>query len=118
MIAKVRERLSVSKCALQKFDVVMCDASLEERVDEIWDICFQLYRGGKISAEDRLELDQICSEHIAASVDLRWHILSTGTRGRVSLKGITLTPEMLDLVRMSPLQWGMYYFFFCILLIF
>ncbi|KDR24045.1 NIK- and IKBKB-binding protein-like protein [Zootermopsis nevadensis] len=65
----------------------------------------KLYRGGKISADDRLELDQICSEHVAASVDLRWHILSTGTRGRVSLKGITLTPEMLDLVRMSPLQW-------------
>ncbi|XP_069696670.1 protein brunelleschi isoform X2 [Periplaneta americana] len=65
----------------------------------------KLYRGGKISADDRLELDQICSEHIASSVDLRWHILSSDTRGKVSLRGITLTPEMLDLVRMSPLQW-------------
>ena len=32
--------------------------------------------------------------------------MSSDTRGRVSLKGITLTQEMLDLVRMSPLQWG------------
>jgi hypothetical protein len=77
---------------------------------------FQLYQGGNISADDRLELDQICSEHIAASVDLRWHILSNGARGRVSLKGITLTQEMLDLVRMSPLQWGMYCFY-CIILV-
>jgi hypothetical protein len=89
---------------------VISDIILEERVDEILDICFQFYRGGKISADDHLELDQICSEHIAASVDLRWHILSTDTRGRVSLKGITLSPEMMDLVRMSPLQWGMKYF--------
>ncbi|KAJ9597832.1 hypothetical protein L9F63_011327, partial [Diploptera punctata] len=65
----------------------------------------KLYKGGKISAEERLELDQVCSEHIASSVDLRWHILTSDTRGRVSLKGITLTQEMLDLVRMSPLQW-------------
>ncbi|PSN54921.1 hypothetical protein C0J52_01648 [Blattella germanica] len=65
----------------------------------------KLYRGEKITADDRLELDLICSEHIASSVDLRWHILSSDTRGKVSLKGIILTPEMLDLVRMSPLQW-------------
>lgn len=86
--------------------------------DVIWTVfVFQLYQGGKISAVDRLELDQICSEHIASSVDLRWHILSSGTRGRVSLKGITVTPEMLDLVRMSPLQWGMYCSFYIIVII-
>lgn len=65
----------------------------------------KLYQSSKISADDRIELDQICSEHIASSVDLRWHIVSSGVRGRVSLKGITLTPEMLDFVRTSPLQW-------------
>ena len=36
--------------------------------------------------------------------------MSSGVRGRVSLKGITLTPEMLDFVRTSPLQWGRYFF--------
>ncbi|XP_066993209.1 protein brunelleschi [Anabrus simplex] len=66
----------------------------------------KLYHGGKkLSAEDRQELDAICSDHIASLVDLRWRIVSSDTRGRVSLRGITLTPEMLDIVRMSPVQW-------------
>lgn len=82
-----------------------------QRGNTAWYVCaFQLYQSSKISADDRIELDQICSEHIASSVDLRWHIVSSGVRGRVSLKGITLTPEMLDFVRTSPLQWGRYFF--------
>lgn len=52
------------------------------------------------------DLDRICSEHIANLVDLRWHLLGTDTRGRASLKGITLNSDMLDEVRMSPLSWG------------
>lgn len=56
--------------------------------------------------EECLELDKICSEHIAGLVDIKWHLQSTDTTGKATLKGITLTPEMLDLVRMSPLQWG------------
>jgi hypothetical protein len=51
------------------------------------------------------DLDRICSEHIANLVDLRWHLLGTDTRGKASLKGITLTNDMLDEVRMSPLIW-------------
>ncbi|XP_008196943.1 protein brunelleschi [Tribolium castaneum] len=51
------------------------------------------------------ELDRICSEHIANLVDLRWHLLGTDTRGKASLKGLTLTNDMLDEVRMSPLLW-------------
>ncbi|GLG96736.1 Protein brunelleschi [Gryllus bimaculatus] len=30
---------------------------------------------------------------------------SQSLQGRVSLKGLSLTPDMLDVVRMSPLQW-------------
>lgn len=60
----------------------------------------------KTGVEECLELDKICSEHIASLVDLKWQLLSTETKGKAILKGITLTPEMLDLVRMSPLQWG------------
>lgn len=56
--------------------------------------------------DERLDLEKICSEHIANLVDLRWHLLATETRGKATLKGITLTPTMLDIVRMSPLQWG------------
>lgn len=55
------------------------------------------------------ELDRICSEHIANLVDLRWHLLGTDTRGRASLRGITLNNDMLDEVRMSPLTWGKIY---------
>ena len=55
---------------------------------------------------DSVDLDKICSEHVASLVDLRWHLLSSETKGSASVKGITLTPNMLDIVRMSPLQWG------------
>lgn len=59
--------------------------------------------------DDGVNLDQVCSEHIANQVDLRWHLLGTGAKGKASLKGFTLSPDMLDEVRMSPLSWGFYY---------
>ncbi|XP_076181020.1 trafficking protein particle complex subunit brun isoform X2 [Ptiloglossa arizonensis] len=51
------------------------------------------------------ELQKVCSEHIASLVDLRWQLLGTESIGKATLSGITLTQDMLDLVRMSPLQW-------------
>ncbi|XP_044738688.1 protein brunelleschi [Chrysoperla carnea] len=66
----------------------------------------KIYMDQQQSTVNNLELNKICSEHIANSVDLRWHLLGTDTKGKVSLKGITLTPNMLDLVRMSPLNWN------------
>lgn len=66
----------------------------------------KLYMDQNSGVDDRLDLDKICSEHIASLVDLRWHLLSTETTGKATLKGIILTPNMLDIVRMSPLQWG------------
>lgn len=51
------------------------------------------------------ELQKVCSEHIASLVDLRWQLLGTESTGKATLSGITLTQDMLDLVRMSPLQW-------------
>ncbi|KAK9709008.1 Transport protein Trs120 or TRAPPC9, TRAPP II complex subunit [Popillia japonica] len=65
----------------------------------------KLYMDQNSGVDDRLDLDKICSEHIASLVDLRWHLLSTETTGKATLKGIILTPNMLDIVRMSPLQW-------------
>ncbi|KZC10481.1 Protein brunelleschi [Dufourea novaeangliae] len=56
-------------------------------------------------AGDIGELQKVCSEHIASLVDLRWQLLGTESVGKASLSGITLTQDMLDLVRMSPLQW-------------
>ncbi|XP_017781590.1 PREDICTED: protein brunelleschi [Nicrophorus vespilloides] len=55
--------------------------------------------------DERLDLDKICSDHIANLVDLRWQLSAIDTNGKATLKGITLTPNMLDIVRMSPLNW-------------
>lgn len=66
-------------------------------------------------AGDAGELQKICAEHIASLVDLRWQLLGTESTGKATLSGITLTQDMLDLVRMSPLQWGMHIFLFFII---
>ncbi|KAB0793804.1 hypothetical protein PPYR_13424 [Photinus pyralis] len=65
----------------------------------------KLYMDQNSATNNHLDLDRICSDHIANLVDLRWHLLSLNTKGKASLKGITLTPNMLDIVRMSPLNW-------------
>lgn len=52
------------------------------------------------------DVNTICSEHITDLVDLRWSLLATDSKGVASLKGINLTASMLDIVRMSPLDWG------------
>lgn len=66
----------------------------------------KLYMDSNSAIDERLDLDKVCSEHIASLVELRWHLLATETKGKATLKGITLTPSMLDIVRMSPLNWG------------
>lgn len=66
----------------------------------------KLYQGEMISLQDRLEFGRICSDHIASLVDLKWTLPGNGTCGKASLKGISLTNDMLDVVKMSPLQWG------------
>lgn len=53
-----------------------------------------------------ININKICSEHITELVDLRWHLSTTDIKGIASLKGINLTPRMLDIVKMSPLDWG------------
>lgn len=50
-----------------------------------------------------------CSVHIAERVKLNWMIAGSENQGIASLKGITLTSAMMDLIAVSPLQWGMYY---------
>lgn len=52
-----------------------------------------------------VDVDKICSEHIAEQVNLKWLLNATDSSGLASLKGITLNSRMLDVVRMSPLQW-------------
>ncbi|XP_026321258.1 protein brunelleschi [Hyposmocoma kahamanoa] len=50
-------------------------------------------------------LELMCSEHITNNVDLKWHLMQSDIRGRASVKGITLSQAMMDIVRMSPLNW-------------
>ncbi|CAH0563486.1 unnamed protein product [Brassicogethes aeneus] len=52
-----------------------------------------------------VDMTRICSEHISELVDLQWLLLATDSKGTSSLKGITLTSRMMDIVRMSPLMW-------------
>lgn len=55
---------------------------------------------------NNIDVNIVCSEHITDLVDLRWSLLVSDSKGVASLKGISLTASMLDIVRMSPLDWG------------
>ena len=65
----------------------------------------KLYQNVELTDTEKAELDLTCSEHIASLVDLNWVLPVSGRSGKASLKGLTLTSDMLDIVRMSPLQW-------------
>lgn len=60
----------------------------------------------KLAMMSEGELQKICAEHIAGLVDLKWQLLGTDATGKAGIAGISFTQDMLDLVRMSPLQWG------------
>nr|XP_013189816.1 unnamed protein product [Amyelois transitella] len=55
------------------------------------------------SSTNSLEL--MCSSHITNNVKLSWHLLQSDISGQATVKGITLSQAMLDIVRMSPLNW-------------
>ncbi|KAJ8925963.1 hypothetical protein NQ315_009816 [Exocentrus adspersus] len=59
----------------------------------------------EFDGKSNVDVNEICSEHITDLVNLRWSVLSTDSEGVASLKGISLTSSMLDIVRMSPLDW-------------
>lgn len=62
---------------------------------------------GVNSASDSGELtERVCSEHIAENVNLKWSLPGLDCNGVASLRGISLSPTMLDLVTVPPLQWG------------
>ncbi|XP_055684255.1 protein brunelleschi [Lutzomyia longipalpis] len=61
--------------------------------------------GSVVSGHEVDNIEKICSTHIADQVNLRWSLMGMETKGLASLKGITLSPAMLDLVTVAPLQW-------------
>uniref|UniRef100_A0A1L8DWH3 Putative targeting complex trapp subunit n=1 Tax=Nyssomyia neivai TaxID=330878 RepID=A0A1L8DWH3_9DIPT len=79
----------VERCPLEKIQCggVPCDA------------------GSVMSGHEVDNIEKICSCHIADQVNLRWSLAGMETKGLASLKGITLSPAMLDLVTVAPLQW-------------
>ncbi|KXJ79652.1 hypothetical protein RP20_CCG000124 [Aedes albopictus] len=62
--------------------------------------------GPVTSSSDTGELtERVCSEHIAENVNLKWSLPGLDCSGVASLRGISLSPTMLDLVTVPPLQW-------------
>lgn len=53
--------------------------------------------------------ERACSEHISDQVNLKWMLSGTESEGVASLKGISLSPAMLSLVTVAPLQWGKFH---------
>lgn len=61
---------------------------------------------GVTSTSDAGDLtERVCSEHIAENVNLKWSLPGLDCSGVASLRGISLSPTMLDLVTVPPLQW-------------
>ena len=52
-------------------------------------------------------MNKLCSDHIASQVDLHWKFTSPNREGHAKVHGLTLTTNMLDIVRISPINWGM-----------
>lgn len=53
----------------------------------------------------------LCSQHIAEHVKIKWNLSGTDIHGIAYLKGITLTQSMIDLCTVSPLQWCKFKFY-------
>ncbi|XP_055858949.1 protein brunelleschi [Episyrphus balteatus] len=51
------------------------------------------------------KISKLCSDHIAERVNISWLLTGTEIQGIASLKGITLTPAMIDLTTVAPLEW-------------
>ncbi|XP_073992373.1 trafficking protein particle complex subunit brun isoform X2 [Rhodnius prolixus] len=58
------------------------------------------------SIKEIVDLNTACSEHIASLVEVTW--LMGNRQGKATLKGITLSSHMLDIVRMSPINWDIW----------
>ncbi|ETN60672.1 NIK and IKK{beta} binding protein [Anopheles darlingi] len=62
--------------------------------------------GGASTGADSTDLtERVCSEHITENVNLKWSLPAIDCSGTASLRGITLSPTMLDLVTVPPLEW-------------
>lgn len=90
-----RVPIPVERCPLEQ---VMQDYHKSKESEEI--------QYPSISTNELDLSEKLCSEHIASLVNLKWSLPAIETDGVASLKGISLSPSMVDLVTVSPLEWG------------
>lgn len=50
--------------------------------------------------------ERLCAEHIANLVNLKWQLAGNEVSGVASLRGISFSSTMLDLVTVAPIQFG------------
>lgn len=95
-----RVPVPVKRCPLERI-ISDIQRMKQENLDNHQQISILSGSGNEIDLTERS-----CSEHIAEQVDLKWTLSNTETNGIATVKGISLSPTMLDLVTVAPLQWG------------
>ena len=98
-----RVPVPVARCPLEKIKAATLEAALASS-EMGGGGSVSLFSGGTESTVDVTE--RVCSGHIADLVQLKWTLTGTENKGIASLKGISLSPAMMDLVTVAPLQWG------------
>lgn len=93
-----RVPVPVTRCPLEKIRAAEAHVAVDSGTGSLFS------GGGSESTVDVTE--KVCSNHIAELVKLKWTLNGTENHGCASLKGISLSPTMLDLVTVAPLQWG------------
>lgn len=62
---------------------------------------------GTYSSSAEVDLpERLCAEHIANLVNLKWQLAGNEVIGIASLRGISFSSTMLDLVTVAPIQFG------------
>ncbi|XP_058124647.1 protein brunelleschi [Anopheles ziemanni] len=90
-----RVPVPVQRCPLERIFAAVAEPSADA-----------LDRKYRTSTSDSADLtERVCSEHISENVNLKWSLPGIDCHGTASLRGITLSPAMLDLVTVPPLEW-------------
>ncbi|XP_037823203.1 protein brunelleschi [Lucilia sericata] len=93
-----RVPIPVDRCSVEQVWAAR-EAEMAENMEK--ELCFRTDMGSFNDSVSRL-----CSKHIAERVNINWSLTGTDIQGIASLKGIILTPTMIDLCTVSPLQWN------------
>ncbi|KAM7351155.1 trafficking protein particle complex subunit brun [Cochliomyia hominivorax] len=96
-----RVPIPVDRCSVEQVWAAR-EAEIAENMEK--ELCFRTDMGSFNDSVSRL-----CSKHIAEKVCINWSLTGTDIQGIASLKGIILTPTMIDLCTVSPIQWNIYF---------